>query len=250
MQVRRLLIASSLAVSLALSLAHTAFALPSTERVSLSSSGTQANADSLDADVSADGRYVVFSSAATDESQLTGGVLRLAHDGPATRASVTLGATGAGTPGSVELAPLKVGRGQKLELKPRSWSDLGRGVRFTVRSKSGRVVRRGNARLRPSHKVKLGAVKAKRKGKRVVVSGRIAKPGSAPMISAVATVVRRGKTLSRRAAVKRGKKVRRGHFSLPVKLGKVPRGARVEVEVLLIDESPGLATARRHLRAR
>jgi hypothetical protein len=187
---------------------------------------------------------------AEDDAELSGGVLRLAHDGPATKATITLGSVGAGLPGSVQTAPLSVGRDQRLELKPRSWSSLSGGVRYTVRSKSGRVLRRGTVRLRTSTKVAVTSVKAKRKGKKLTVTGRVAKRGSAPVLVASATVVKGGRTLRRKTATLRGAKVKKGRFSLPITVGGVPRGARVKVEVLLLDEAAGLATARRTVTVR
>jgi hypothetical protein len=185
-----------------------------------------------------------------DQTELSGGVLRLTHDGPATKATVTLASVGAGLPGSVQTGPMNVGRGQRLELKPRSWSQLAGGVRYAVRSKSGRVLRSGTVRLRTSTKVAVASVKAKRKGKKLTVTGRVAKRGSSPVLVASATVVKGGKTLRRKTATLRGAKVKKGRFSLPVAIGSVPRGARVKVEVLLLDEAAGLATARKTVTIR
>ncbi|HWI73523.1 MAG TPA: hypothetical protein VNT55_16315, partial [Baekduia sp.] len=189
---------------------------------------------------------------AEDETELSaGGVLRIAHDGPATKATITLGSVGAGLPGSVQTAPLSVGRGQRLELKPRSWGQLAGGVRYVVRSsKSGRVLRSGTVRLRNSTKVAVASVKAKRKGKKLTVTGRVTKRGRSPLLVASATVVKGGKTLRRKTATLRGAKVKKGRFSLPVIVGTVPAGARVRVEVLLLDEAAGLATARRTVTVR
>jgi hypothetical protein len=185
-----------------------------------------------------------------DEAELSGGVLRLAHDGPATKATITLGSVGEGLPGSVQTAPMSVGRDQRIELKPRSWRTLSGGVGYVVKAKGGRVVRRGTVRLRTSTKVAVGSVKAKRKGKKLTVTGRVTKRGSAPVLVASATVVKGGKVLRRKTATLRGAKVKKGRFSLPVTVGSVPRGARVKVEVLLLDEAAGLATARKTVTVR
>jgi hypothetical protein len=187
---------------------------------------------------------------AEDQSELSGGVLRITHNGPATRATITLGSVGEGLPGSVQTAPMSVGRDQRLELKPRSWRTLSGGVRYTVRSKRGRVLRRGAVALRTSTKVAVGSVKAKRKGKRLTVTGRVTKRGGAPVLVVSATVVKGAKTVRRKTATVRGAKVEKGRFSLPVTVGSVPRGARVKVEVLLLDEAAGLATARKTVTVR
>jgi hypothetical protein len=187
---------------------------------------------------------------AEDDTELSGGVLRLTHDGPATKATITLASVGAGLPGSVQTAPMSVGRDQRLELKPRSWSALSGGVGYVVKSKSGRVLRRGTVRLRTSTKVAVGSVKAKRKGKKLTVTGRVTKRGSAPVLVASATVVKGGKTVRRKTTTLRGAQVKKGRFSLPVSIGSVPRGARVKVEVLLLDEAAGLATSRKTVTVR
>ena len=159
-----------------------------------------------------------------DQTELSGGVLRLVHGGPATKATVTLASVGEGLPGSVQTAPMSVGRDQRLELKPRSWRALSGGVRYTIRTKTGRVLRRGTVALRTSTKVAVGSVKAKRRGKKLTVTGRVTKRGSAPVLVASATVVKGGKTLRRKTATLRGAMVKKGRFSLPVTVGSVPRG--------------------------
>ncbi len=50
-----------------------------------------------------------------DEAELGGGVLRIAHDGAATKATITLGSVGAGLPGTVQTAPMVLGKNQRLE---------------------------------------------------------------------------------------------------------------------------------------
>lgn len=185
-----------------------------------------------------------------DEAELSGGTVRIAHDGAPATVSVALGAVGAGLPNSAQTTGLRVGRGQRLELTPRSWGSLAGGVRYALRTKSGRVLRSGNVALRGGGKVALGAVKAKRKGERLTVSGRVARRGSNPQIVAVATVVKGGKTLRRKSAGLSGAKVKKGRFSIPIAVGAVPKGARVKVDVVLLDLAGALSTARRSTVAR
>ena len=73
---------------------------------------------------------------------------------------------------------------------------------------------------------------------------------SSPLLVASVTVVKGGKTLRRKTATLRGATVKKGRFSLPLTIGRVPRGARVKVDVLLLDEAAGLATARRTVTIR
>ena len=185
-----------------------------------------------------------------DEAELSGGTVRITHDGTPTTVSVALGAVGAGLPNSAQTAGLRVGRGQRLELTPRSWGALTGGVRYALKTKSGRVLRSGNVALRGGGKVALGAVKAKRKGKTLTVSGRVAKRGSNPQIVAVATVVKGGRTLRRKTGSLSGTKVKKGRFSIPIAVGSVPKGARVKVDVVLLDLSGALSTAKKSTIAR
>jgi hypothetical protein len=186
----------------------------------------------------------------TDAAELGGGTLRLEHDGPPTTATVTLGSVGTALPSAATTAPLRVGRGERIEVRPRAWTDLGRGARMTVRNAKGRVLRRTNVRMRTTTKVALAGVAARRKGTRVTVTGRVAKRGSAPVLAAVVEVVRRGRVVRRRTVTRRGGAVRAARFSLPVTIGKVPRGASVRARVVLLDEAAGLASVRRTVRAR
>ncbi len=187
-------------------------------------------------------------SGAVDSAQLTGGTVRLGHDGPATRATVTLSSVDGALPSSAQLQPIAVGRGQRLELSPRSWSNVSRSVRYTVRDRRGRVLRRGTAKLKAPGRLALGAVAARRTGKKLTITGRVAKRGSTPVLAAVATVTKGGRQLRRRTVVRRDAAVRTGRFRLGLTLGSVPRGAKVSVEVLLSDPVHG--TVRKRVRAR
>lgn len=191
---------------------------------------------------------------ATEDASLTGGALNLRHTGPATDVSVTLGAVGLGAPGAVSTRAIRVGPGGRLTLAPRSWSDLGAGVRLTIRDAKGRVVRRGRAALRATKVVHLGRATARvtRAGRhrQVIVTGRIAKLGRSPLLVAVVKVMRGRRTLSTTGASRRGAKVKRGAFRLPVNLKSLPAGAKVRVTVSLVDEAAGFASVRRVLGAR
>lgn len=185
-----------------------------------------------------------------DEAELTGSTLRLRHAGAATTATVTLGSVGEGVPGTVTTAPLKVGAGQRLELKPKSSKDLAAGVRLTVRDRRGRVVRRGTARLRTTGAVALAGVKARRSGRTVTVSGLVTKRGGAPVLAAVVEQVRGRRASGRRMVTRRGAQVAAGRFSLPVGVGRVRRGTRLRVTVTLLDEAAELASVRRQVTIR
>ena len=180
-----------------------------------------------------------------DEVQLVGGTLRLAHDGPRTTVTVTLGSAGGAAPGTVVTAPLKLGRGERLELRPRSWSQLSDGVRVAVRAATGRVLRHGAVLLVPTKAVALGALRARRHGPTVTVSGRVIKPGTAPLLAATVELVRGRHVERRRTVTRRGRAVPAGYFSLPVAVGVVPRGTRLRATVALYDEDADLATVRR-----
>jgi len=180
-----------------------------------------------------------------DQVELERGTLRLVHSGPAATATLKLATVGEGLPGSVTTAPLRVGRNQRLEVTPRLWSALADGVRYTVKDRRGRIVRSGNVRLRSSAAVSLARIRA-RSGKGVVtVTGRVTKRGQSPLLGAVAEVVRGGRVVRRAAASLRGAEVRAGAFSLPVRVGRVPRGAKLRVKVTLVDEAAGLAAVPR-----
>jgi hypothetical protein len=180
-----------------------------------------------------------------DTASLSQGTLTLAHTGAPTTARITLGSVGSGLPGSVQTAPLRVGRGEQFKLTPRSWSDLTGGVRLTV-SRGGRVIRSGLVTLQATPKVTLGAIHIKRRGNRLLVTGRVLKAGSAPLLVATVERVRAGRVLDRRTA-SRSRGVKRGAFSFAVAAGKTPRGVHLRVRVLLIDQSPGLPTARKQI---
>ncbi|MDW5594708.1 hypothetical protein VSS74_10195 [Conexibacter stalactiti] len=184
--------------------------------------------------------------------------LELRHGGPATRAAITLGSAGQGPPTSVELAPLRVGDGQRLQLRPSSWADPGAGVAWTLRNARGALVRSGRARIKPSSRVRIArrltvAARPARRGGggRVTVAGSISRPGGAPLLVASVRVVRGGRTIATAAAARRGRRqVRNGRFSLPLTVRRLPRGATVEVVATLSDEAAGFATARAAGRTR
>ncbi len=186
----------------------------------------------------------------SDEAELNGGTLRIAHDGAPTRVAITLGSVGAGLPANGETAPMTIGRDQRLDITPRSWSSLTSGVRYTLRAQNGRVIRRGNVSMRGSSKVALGKVSAKRSGRKLTVTGSVAKRGSAPMLAAVATVTKGGKVVRRKTAKLSGAKVKKGRFSLPITIGSVPKGSKVTAEVVLADPTGGGASVRKAVRVR
>lgn len=186
----------------------------------------------------------------SDEAELSGSTLRIAHDGSPTKISITLGSVGAGLPSNATTPKMTIGRGQKLDIKPGKWSELSSKVNYTLRAKSGRVIRRGKVRMHTSGKLALGKLKAKRKGNKLTVSGSVKKRGSAPVLVAVATVTKHGKRVRRKTARLSGSKVEKGKFSLSVKLGKLPRGAKVKVDVVLTDPTGGGATTHKKIRVR
>lgn len=184
---------------------------------------------------------------AADVASLSGGELSVVHRGAPATLAITLGSLGRGLPGSVQLAPLRVGRDQRIALKPRSWKDLNEGVGLVVRTARGRVVRRGTARLRPTRAVALAALGGTVRGRSVTVSGRVGKRGAAPVLAVrVEALGRGGRVTASRTASLRGAQVPAGRFSLPVALPRsVSRGARVRVVATLLDEAAGLASVRR-----
>jgi hypothetical protein len=183
-----------------------------------------------------------------DQTSLASGTLSIAHDGPPTTATVTLGSVGDSLPGGVQTAPVRLGAGQTLALTPRSWKALDRGARYAVRARGGKVVRRGSVKLRASAAVAVRGVFARRKGSTVTVRGRVTRRGHQPVLAVTAEVVHGGKVLRRRSVARDG--VKAGRFSVPVKVGALAAGARVRVIVSLVDQSPGLATVRRTVRVR
>jgi len=186
-----------------------------------------------------------------DTIALTGGeqTLELGHVGKATTAAVTLGATGADGPDSVVLAPLHIGAGQRLELRPASWGDLSQGVSYIVRNRHGAIVRKGHAHAKQSKLVGIAShlsLKTKRAhgGSRVIVSGRVRKPGAAPLLVVSVQALRHGHQVAGGIASLRGvKQVGHGRFSVPVKLGKLPHGVVLRATATLSDESVNFASA-------
>jgi hypothetical protein len=185
-----------------------------------------------------------------DEAELAGSTLRLRHSGAPTSATVTLGSVGEGLPGTVTTAPLRVGNGQRIELKPRSWRDLAGGVALTVRDRRGRIVRRGTARLRTTRAVAVSRVKARRSGRTVTVTGRISRRGQAPVLAASVEQLRGRRASGRRTVTRRGAQVAAGRFSLPVRVTRAGRRGRLRVTVTLLDEAAGLASVRRRVTIR
>jgi hypothetical protein len=177
------------------------------------------------------------------------GTLTLVHTGAPATVSVALGSSGEGIPAGATTAPIKVGTGQRLELKPGSWKTPAAGVALVIRDKGGKVVRSGRASLKASSAVAFGgklAAKVGRGGK-VTVSGLVAKPGAAPTLAITVEALKGGKVVKKATVLKTGKA---GGFSIPVALKGMPKGAKVRVTASLVDEGAGNATARRVVLAR
>jgi hypothetical protein len=186
-----------------------------------------------------------------DVAALSGGELSIVHRGAPTTLSVTLGSLGAGLPGSVELAPLRVGRGERIALKPSAWGDLHDGIRLVVRNARGRVVRRATARLRATRVVALAGLTASARGRAVTVGGRIGKRGQEPVLAVrVETLGRGGRVVARRTAGLRAERVKAGRFTLRVAVPRLRRGTRVRVAATLLDEAAELASVRRTVTVR
>lgn len=186
----------------------------------------------------------------SDTAELNGGTLRVGHDGAPAKVAITLGSVGAGLPSNGRTPAMTIGRGQRLDIRPGSWSSLTGSARYTLRANNGRVIRRGKVKMRGGGAVALGKVRAKRSGGKLTISGTVARRGSAPALVAVATVVKGGKTIRRRSAKLSGASVKKGRFTLPVNVGKVPRGARIKIDVVLTDPTGGGATARKKVSVR
>jgi hypothetical protein len=186
----------------------------------------------------------------SEEAALGGGLLRLQHNGRPTTATVILGSVGEGLPGTVTTAPIRVGTGERLELRPTRWSALADGVGFTVRTRAGRIVRRGRAKLRASQVVALSGVRARRRGGTVTVAGRVTRRGTEPVLVATVEQLRGGRVTRRRTATLRGAQVRAGAFSLPVPVGSVRRGTTLRATVTLLDEAAELASTTKRTNVR
>jgi hypothetical protein len=180
-----------------------------------------------------------------DKASLDGGAVNLVHSGPATSATLTLSTVGEGLPSTVTTAPIRVGARQRLQVKPTRWADLGAGASYVVRNRKGKVVKRGKVRLRASRSVSLRSVKARQKGKVVIVSGRVGKAGSSPALAAEVVFRRHGKVVARNGGTLRGRAARAGSFMLPIRMARVPKGAKGRVTVTLADEAATSAGARR-----
>ena len=173
-----------------------------------------------------------------DQVKLAGNALTVDHAGAPTKVTIALGSLGSGLPEGGKLTAIRLGKGQKLELKPK-WGSLGSGVPYVVRDAKGKIVRKGIARLRPNHALKLGGLSVKRKGKKAIVSGRVAKGGKTPLLVVSAEALTAGgKVSARKSASLEGRRVRK--FKLPVKLPKVPHGGKLRVTATLLDQEAGL----------
>jgi hypothetical protein len=73
----------------------------------------------------------------------------------------------------------------------------------------------------------------------------VTKRGTAPVLAAAVELVKHGKVVSRKATTLTGAKVKKGAFTLKVKLGRIPAGAKPRVTVLLIDDGTDAGTARK-----
>jgi len=185
-----------------------------------------------------------------DTTALARDVLSLRHDGPPTSASVTLASVGEGVPGAVTTQPLKIGRGERLELRPSSWRDLGLGVQLTVRDRSGRIVRRGAARLRAARSVALSGLRARVRSGRITASGRVTRRGASPVLVLAAELMHGKRVIARKTVSRRGDEIRAGSFSIPILLRRAIRGTRVRLTATLLDEAAGYASTRRQVTVR
>jgi hypothetical protein len=176
-----------------------------------------------------------------DQVKLTAGTLTVDHAGAPTKVSIALGSLGSGLPEGGVLTAIRLGAGQRLELKPK-WGSLSSGIPYVVRDAKGKIIRRGIARLRPSHAIKLGSLSAKVKGKKAIVSGKVTKGGATPLLAVSAEALSAGgKVVARKSASLEGAKVKSGRkYKLPVKLPKVPRGGKLRITATLLDQEAGL----------
>jgi hypothetical protein len=176
-----------------------------------------------------------------DQVKLAGSTLTVDHAGAPTKVSIALGSLGSGLPEGGALTSIRLGAGQKLELKP-NWGALSAGVPYVVRDAKGKIIRRGVAHLRPSKALKLGALSAKVKGKKAIVSGKVTKGGKSPMLAISAEAVSAGgKVVTRKSASLEGKKVGSGRkYKVAVKLPKVPGGGKLQITATLLDQDAGV----------
>lgn len=176
-----------------------------------------------------------------DQVKLAGSTLTVDHAGAPTKVSIALGSLGSGLPEGGALTSIRLGAGQKLELKP-NWGELSAGVPYVVRDAKGKIIRHGIARLRPNKALKLGALSAKVKGKKAIVSGKVTKGGKSPMLAITAEALSSGgKVVTHKSASLEGKKVRSGRkYKLAVKLPKVPGGGKLQITATLLDQEAGL----------
>ncbi len=179
-----------------------------------------------------------------DQASLSGGQVVINHQGPAVKDSLTLGWVGSGLSGSVQTAPITVGKGQSVTVAPSSWQDLSDGVGYVLRNSHGKVVKHGSVKLRASKQVGVSGVHATRKKGVLTVTGKITKPGSSPILLARVTLLRHGKVVALKSTDLTGAKVKRGQFRLALRLGSLPSGTtQIRVDVELVDEVAGMPTA-------
>jgi len=162
------------------------------------------------------------------------------HDGPATQFSVTLGRAGRkGMPVRFESGPLRIRPGERAILKPLSWRGLDR-VRLTITGPNGTRTRilRDRSRFGGRFAItRLGARKAKRGRQALVLRARFRRvPENATALAAF-RVMKRGKTVDRRAKALRA--VRRGKRRLQATL-RLPEG-RYRLRGYLTLTQPGIA---------
>lgn len=142
--------------------------------------------------------------------RLAGGrALEYTHDGPAATVRITLESVQQnGGPASFSSGPLRVGRGERLTLTPRSWRTLS-SARLKVRSRNRRTGTR-TLRNRAKAPARLTLSAPRVKGRKVKVRARF---GRLPAFAAAGVVLR---------ATRGGKPVARKTF----KLGTVKAGGR------------------------
>jgi hypothetical protein len=198
--------------------------------------------DAADAKVRHTADVTLDSSAGKpDQVKLAGDTLTVDHKGAPTKVSIALSSLGSGLPEGGQLTSIRLGSGQKLELKPK-WGSLSSGIPYVVRDAKGKIIRRGTARLRPSHAIKLGALSATRKGNKAIVSGKVTIGGKTPLLAVSAEALTAGgKVVARKSASLEGGKVKSGRkYKLAVKLPKVPHGGKLRITATLLDQEAGL----------
>lgn len=172
------------------------------------------------------------------------GAYEVRHGGGPAQLRLTLSTAGAGgAPLVFSGAPIRVGRGERVAVKP-DWSRIDRGVTVTIRRRGARArtVRVANT-ARPAAKVSRVRVKAVRKGRdlTVTVTARVGNAKAA--VGAVGVAVRRGaKVVARQGVAARGTTLRKmvvklrlpanaakGRLQLEAAVTTVGSGARLSV---------------------